>query len=322
MNKFFLIIPFITLLACGSQEEKQTTQQRLSTPSYRGAMISPRPSAEAVRHAVSLGANILRYQMVIASNVADAGDCNVYRSEISSYLDYFETIDELAPHWILDLHTPLGGLANNRHRIFDRPDLQECTVQLWKDIATRMASNPHILAFELLNEPLGSPSEVNSLMRRMRTAVRSVTTSKPVIIATRHHSAEYFRYMPYYEDKFTWYAFHFYYPGKFTHHGIFTPSNRLARYGQDGKAKMLENLKQVLAWKKKYPRANIWVTEFGASVFTEENSRYRWFRDAISIWEANKINWTFHAIYECDCWSPFAHQSVISLLITRWRKNQ
>jgi len=315
MPHLFLLM---LLVACSNAPAPEPIK-RSASARYRGAMIAPMPHPEHVSHTISLGANILRYQMLIPNERALTMSCDEYRSDINGYLNHFDTIQHLSPNWILDLHTPIGGMTNLRHHIFDRPDLQECIVQLWKDVAIRMHTNSRIVVFELLNEPLGTPAEVSSLMERMRNAVRSVTT-KPVMIAPRHHSVEFFNRVKYYRDPNTWYAFHFYFPGKFTHHGIFTPSNRLAKYGSDGKTRMLTYMKQVLDFKKKYPKAKIWVTEFGASIYTEEISRYRWFRDTISIWEANNFNWTFHAIYECPCWSPFHHASVIDLLVNRWNR--
>jgi hypothetical protein len=288
---------------------------------YRGAMIGPKPSPEDVAHTVSLGANVLRYQIWILDSEAQVMTCKEYHARVLDYVEYFKQISDSAPNWIIDLHTPLGGYVDGEHPLFKSEDKKACTALLWKAIASSLSTHPRVLAFELLNEPLGPHGEVADLMDRLRSAVREYSR-KPVIITTRHHNAEAFKYLRYYRDRNTWYAFHFYDPGKFTHHGIFTPSERLATYNSRTRKPRLEALlRNVFEFKRKHPKAVIWVTEFGASIYTEERSRRRWFYDMISIWEKNNINWTFHAIYECFCWSPFVHPSVANLIFARWKKN-
>lgn len=92
---------------------------------------------------------------------------------------------------ILDLHGAPGRQSGEHHTghkgvdtLFKDPANVERTVEVWKRLASRYKNHPEIAAFDLLNEPTGSPNEatLHLVYDRLYREVRKIAPDKMLII--------------------------------------------------------------------------------------------------------------------------------------------
>jgi endoglucanase len=98
---------------------------------------------------------------------------------------------------ILDLHAAPGGQTGVNHDdgpgfplVFYVPRYRELTIELWRRLALHYRDEPTILGYDLLNEPISPYNDeaylnprLEPLYREIVTAIRSVDSTHPVILA-------------------------------------------------------------------------------------------------------------------------------------------
>jgi hypothetical protein len=286
------------------------------------------PSRADVQGLIDIGATVARYQIYYDWNAVKFATCDQYTANTRHYTNYLQTLLDLNIKWVVDLHVPFGGRENSQDIVFLDKVKQDCMANVWLEIASKFKNNDKIFAYDLYNEPLGAHRDISDFMHRLRSVVRSIDTDKIVIVAPYQHSAKYFGKLKVYpKDLKTWYSFHFYDPGSFTHYGGSTPSNKAARYPQNGQSQSeriarLEStfLTEVITFQRKNPKAKIYLGEFGSSIYTDKASRFRWYNDVSKIANARFDAWTFHAWREWEGWSIENQPKLVRLVSNRLRE--
>ncbi len=121
---------------------------------------------------------------------------------------------------ILDLHCAPGGQNPNNisdsdgvARLWLDPAHQELTVQLWKELARRLADDPAVAGYDLLNEPVlpggMNPGVLRSLYERIAAAIREVDARHPIIVEGNWYATDLSGLTPPFDDNLI-YSFHKY----------------------------------------------------------------------------------------------------------------
>ncbi len=186
---------------------------------------------------------------------------------------------------VLDLHAAPGGQGNDLNIAdadIDKPSLwtseanQQKTVALWKEIARRYANEPIVAGYDILNEPnFGFTDSVNDkhglaekineplkkLMIAITQAIRSVDKKHIIIIEGNGWGNNYNGLLPVWDNNMVL-SFHKYW-----------------NYNTQ------QAIQHILDTRTKF-NIPVWVGETG------ENSNV-WFTQAIKLFDANNIGWTW-----------------------------
>jgi hypothetical protein len=218
---------------------------------------------------------------------------------------------------VVDLHSPPGGrFANKDMAMFFEPLYQDHFVAVWERIARRYKGNPAIWGYDLVNEPVQaepSPAGVADYLGtqvRAAKAIRAIDAERPIFIEScQWDSADGFRELDPVEVPNLVYQVHMYYPGSFTHQGVFSPAPEggIAYPGElDGRRLDKEALRRHLQPVRDFQLAynvHIYVGEFSAIRWAPGDSAYQYLRDCIAIFEEYGWDWSYHAYREWDGWS-------------------
>lgn len=279
-------------------------------------MLSPTPSLADMQDAKNLGANIFRYQIFIEHLTAQ-NQPDVYNETFARIDQILDFSTKNGVKVVLDLHLPPGGFrpmgSIHVHEHFFDPEKQRLIIEFWRNAAARYSGHPALYGYDLLNEPAfkgaKSPNclDLNSLYRVITQAIRSVDKRTPIIIESPFGDVPNLRKLRPLRDRKVIYSIHFYYPLSLTHQRIpgrteyQTPiSYPTAKFDKNRLKKHLQTL--VLFQRKN--KAKIYIGEFSCIRWAPNNSAANYVRDSISLFEANKWDWTYHAWRECECWSP------------------
>jgi endoglucanase len=132
---------------------------------------------------------------------------------------------------VLDLHTPIGGFWLDptsdqvSFDIWTDEDLQQQNADMWRQIGTRYAAEPHIAAYDLLNEPVTvdeDGQQWKDLAAELVAAVREVDPNHLLVIGGIYgvdgkYGATGIDSHFLVDDDNVVYDFHFYEPIKYTH---------------------------------------------------------------------------------------------------------
>ncbi len=292
-------------------------------PRLRGAMVSPDVTA-ADLHVLGgeWHANLIRYQLywVTPDGRYDGWrDPAAYDAWLEGRLTH---LDALLPacrreglRVVVDLHTPPGGnilLPGYAWPLFQDKAYQDKFARVWDKIARRYRGNPTVWGYDLANEPIeGDMAEGlldwHALATRTALAVRRIDPAHAIIIEPGpgggYDELKYFAPLP---VPGVVYSVHMYEPGAFTMQGV-TPDRPLG-IPYPGKingvlwyrAQMTRSLQTVADYQKHYHVA-IYIGEFSAIRWA--SGARDWLRDAISIFEQNGWDWSYHAFREWQGWS-------------------
>ncbi|MCK9409153.1 MAG: cellulase family glycosylhydrolase [Bacteriovoracaceae bacterium] len=103
---------------------------------------------------------------------------------------------EIGLYVILDMHCAPGGQTGDniddsegQPFLFDSPEAQQLTIDLWKEIARRYANEPTVIGYDLLNEPIATYFDASKynpglepLYKRITAAVRDVDTNHIIFL--------------------------------------------------------------------------------------------------------------------------------------------
>ena len=291
----------------------------------RGCMLPSRPTTEDdIETLHRWGATLVRFQIVRGFGKIGVGtDLDEYFQWLDDRLDNLE--DVLG--WCaardmkvcVDLHSPPGGNGGLRQAeqyvLFDDDRHAAAFVEAWRHIARRFAGHPALYGYDLVNEPnQRGPAKNNywDLQRRAAEAVREIDPSAPIVVEANLSDAPVaFRYLSPLALDNVIYEVHFYSPGDYTHQGVgnrprHSEGRPLAWPGvsPEGRAWDREHMRRVLKPVRDFQlrhRCRIYVGEFSAVAWAP--GAEKWLRDAISIFEENGWDWTYHAFREWPPWS-------------------
>ncbi|MDF3128564.1 cellulase family glycosylhydrolase [Kiritimatiellaeota bacterium B1221] len=224
---------------------------------------------------------------------------------------------------IIDFHFLPGGREENGDaRLFYDPQLQEQFVGYWEEIARRFKDHPALYAYDLMNEPVQrreSPEGVDNwygLQVRTAQAVRKIDPKTFITFETDEwcNPNGYLTLEPL-DLPGIIYQVHSYWPGGYTHQGIFTDQGiakdvdskeSLAAYpgmisGQYvDKAALRKSLQPVRDFQLAYD-VPIYAGEFSVVRWAPGGAQF--LDDLISIFEEYGWDWTYHAFREYGGWS-------------------
>lgn len=240
---------------------------------------------------------------------------------------------------VLDIHEAPGFTFTNdlekatehRNVLFDAPQVQDRFVALWETIATRYASAPVPVIFELLNEvTLPTNEKWNPLVERLHAAIRAITPDVPIMIGGTHNNAvRGLEGLVVVEDPATIYTFHTYEPLLFTHQNAYwavAPRTWGQSPSYPGELPLLEDflneypefrgqyadvvgryldrdyLAEVLAPALAFADATgkpLYCGEFGVAEWIDPGSRRRWLADLVGLLREHGIGsalWSYKAM--------------------------
>lgn len=145
-----------------------------------------------VEMVASLGLNVIRVPIFYLNVETDVEGENRFEEE------GFQMLDRLAlwarkhkVYLILDMHGAPGGQNAEWHsglpdggKLWTRPECVEKTARLWQAIASYFADDPHIAAYDLLNEPMTveTSEQYREVHDRIYRAIREVDKRHIIII--------------------------------------------------------------------------------------------------------------------------------------------
>ncbi|OGV69531.1 MAG: hypothetical protein A3K19_13920 [Lentisphaerae bacterium RIFOXYB12_FULL_65_16] len=216
---------------------------------------------------------------------------------------------------VVDLHSPPGGrYENSDMAMFYEAVYQEHFVKVWERMATRYRGNPAVWGYDLVNEPVQSepsPAGLGDYLGaqvRAARAIRAIDPVTPIIIESdQWDSASAYADLVPVDVPNVVYQVHMYYPGTFTHQGVYGSVTGVTYPGQvDGKpldkAALRRHLQPVRDFQLAY-NVHIYVGEFSAIRWAPGDSAFQYLRDCIDIFEEYGWDWSYHAYREWDGWS-------------------
>jgi endoglucanase len=293
-------------------------------------MVAPYAPAQDVREVLELGANLIRYQIVDPSGAAGRMEAYDYTVWVRNHLAYI--MDELLPtlegpdRLVVDLHTPPGGYliepgkAPTYAMYTVQPWHRETFKDAWQIIVEWLGDQPKVLAFDLLNEPAGTPHQITALYRNTIKRIRGTGCTVPCIVSTPYGDPARVKDLYVYPKAHNvWYQVHMYEPLNVTHQGVNGfPVGKVYPGPQTGLARM----QKVLLPFKRFLNVNHvrgFVGEFSISSYADAVSRANYARDAISCFEEMGVEWCWHAWREAAVWQP--SDDVLVTLMKAWEKN-
>lgn len=291
-------------------------------PRLRGAMISPRVTAEDLR---VLGgqwkANHVRWQLLwggFPHGPADRGDLDAYNAWLESALDHLDGLlpvcKELRIRVAVDLHTPPGGRDEaSQCRMFHEARFQEAFVGVWEKIARRYRGNATVWGYDLVNEPVEGvvPEGLldwRGLAERTARRVRQLDPDHAILVEPAPwgspEALDWFEPLP---VPGVVYSVHMYQPHQFTHQGIHGNPRGVQYPGvvqgkYYDKAALRRILDPVVRFQRDY-NVHIYIGEFSAIRWAPGDSAFQYLRDVIDIFEEHGWDWAYHAFREWDGWS-------------------
>lgn len=292
-------------------------------PRLRGAMVSPDVTPDDLR---VLGgqwhANLIRYQLYW---VTSDGRFDGWRdpAAFDAWLDgRLAHLDSILPacrryglYVVVDLHSPPGGnimLPGGAWPLFQEKRYQNKFLQVWDKIARRYRGNPTVWGYDLANEPIeGDVADGlmnwHTLATRAARLVRHLDPDHAIIVEPgpggSYDQLKYFTPLP---VRGVVYSVHMYEPGTYTMQGVTPdqPTGVVYPGKIDGvywdRAQMAKSLTTVAEYQRHYHVA-IYIGEFSAVRWAPGAAQY--LRDAISIFERNGWDWSYHAFREWQGWS-------------------
>ena len=292
-------------------------------PRLRGAMVSPDVTPDDLR---VLGgewhANLIRYQLywVTPDGRYDGWrDLAAYDAWLNGRLKHLDSLLPACRKYglrvVVDLHTPPGGniaLPGYAWPLFQERRYQDKFLRVWDQLARRYKGNRTVWGYDLANEPIqGNVADGlmdwHTLATRAAQSVRRIDPAHAIIVEPGpgggYDQLAYFAPLP---VRGVVYSVHMYEPGTFTMQGV-TPGTPVgvAYPGKiDGilwdRAQMAKSLATVVEYQRHYHVA-IYIGEFSAIRWAPGAAQY--LADAISIFEKNGWDWSYHAFREWQGWS-------------------
>lgn len=306
-------------------------------PRFRGVMSPARKmQADDFEEMSRMGVSLLRYQMVRDwGKLHVNSDLDDFNAWLDRKLDHLETVvlpaaERYGFKVVIDMHSPPGGRNSGKEmEMFFDARYALAFRDAWMKIARRFSGNPHLYAYDLVNEPKQvRPTQKGmgylELQYEIAKAIRTVDPVTPISVESNFNcNLDTFGFMEPLPLKDIVYQVHFYWPMKYTHQGIGSNKNVAGlKYPDAARGWTKECLRARMSTVREFQRrfgAKIYVGEFSVCAWAEGGARY--LEDCISLFEEYGWDWTYHAFRESDCWSV-EHQgsgmeSLVSVPTTR-----
>jgi endoglucanase len=261
---------------------------------------------------VALGANHVR--IFIEAHREPVGELYGISSQQLQALD--QTLVELEQRGLyLVLVASFGPDA--RGPLFESSRLQTSAVQLWQQLAQRLAGRAVVAGFDIVNEPV--PPGLTYAIRQERwlafasrvvQAVRAVDAERVLVIESAPDATpESFgnlRPLPFADLV---YSLHSYHPFNFTHQTVMKEYPQPRAYpetGADGKssaAALVESLQATARFAREH-QAAIYVGEFSAVRWAPDASAARYVADSIAQFVRHGWSWSYHEFRAWHGWDP------------------
>ena len=265
-----------------------------------------------------MGVTLLRYQMIRGwGKLHVNSDLDDFNAWLDGKLDHLETVvlpaaEKYGFKVVIDLHSPPGGRNRGKEmEMFFNARYASAFKEAWMRIARRFRGNPHLYAYDLVNEPKQvRPTQKGmgylELQCEVAKAIRTVDPVTPISVESNFNcNLDTFGFMEPLPLKDIIYQVHFYRPMKYTHQGIGSNKNVSGlKYPDPSRGWTKECLRARLSTVREFQRrfgAKIYVGEFSVCAWAEGGARY--LEDCISLFEEYGWDWTYHAFREADCWS-------------------
>jgi aryl-phospho-beta-D-glucosidase BglC (GH1 family) len=292
-----------------------------AAPRLRGAMVSPRTTADDLRILAGWKANHIRFQLTwggFPRSPADQGDLAAYDAWLESTLAHLDELlplcRELGIKVLIDLHTPPGGRNDaNECRMFHERRLQEAFLAVWDKIARRYRGEEAVWGYDLVNEPVEGEVgkellDWRSLALRAAQQIRRLDPDHAIVVEPAPWgsptSLDWFEPLP--VDGIV-YSVHMYQPHAFTHQGVYDAPTGINYPGViDGRhydrAELRKALQPAIDYQRDYG-VHIYIGEFSAIRWAPGDSAENYLRDCIELFEEQGWDWAYHAFREWDGWS-------------------
>lgn len=292
-------------------------------------LVSSRVSAQTVVRGVNLGqigpsdvnalgawkANVARFNLWWGYN-ADNADNATYQAWIDSEMIRLDALlPSLAENKIkvvVNLITPPGGYSiregQPQYRTFAEKWAQDALVETWVKLATHYKGNKNIWGFDILNEPATRQrpknlKDWNALALILAKRIRSIDPSRTIIVESEYGVTKHFARLKKLPLQNIVYSTHAYQPWGFVHQGLYGVPLNISYPDTKWNKKALQKVFQPVVDFQKKNKVPIYVGEFSVVRWAPGKSGYNYLKDMITIFEANKWSWTYHAFREADCWS-------------------
>jgi endoglucanase len=212
---------------------------------------------------------------------------NLLTSAPGAYIESgFATIDSLLAwceanslYLILDLHCAPGGQNSGNisdymgyPSLWESPDYQQWTAELWKELARRYATRSWIGGYDLLNETAwtfsGGNKPLRDLLVRITDSIRTVDQNHMIFAEGNWYATDFSNLTPAWDANMAW-SFHKYW----------NPNDYAAFQG-------------YLSLRASTNRP-LWMGESG------ENSN-QWFTNALTLMEAYQIGWSWWTLKKIE----------------------
>ena len=290
-----------------------------SLPRLRGAMVSPRATADDLRtFGRDWKANVIRWQLFGFKPRFDTGDLKEYNARLTEELKKLDAAvkvcQEVGLMVVVDLHTGPGHWASGQRGLFANAACQKRFVEIWEHIARRYKGVKCVWGYDLLNEPLENSvaegmADWQDLAERAARAIRKIDATRAIIIEPAPWGGpEALEQLQPIDVPNVVYSVHMYRPHPFTHQGVHNRADKPLRYpGVIGgrtwdKAALAAALKPVIDFQEAHG-VHIFLGEFSAIRWAPDGSAHRYIRDCIELFEKHRWDWTYHAFREWSGWS-------------------
>ena len=339
MKQFMLLaLTLGALAACGKKDTPEPEPKPTPTPEQparparlRGFMVARVEDVNegTIRDAAAWGANIIRLQ-VCPVKYASSVNRNIWEA-LPVYLERIDQrlkwAKERGMKVVIDLHEPpVNAYKDPGYPAFwNDPQVRDCFIRFWRALATRFkdpAYNEIVYGYDIYNEPAEWVRGTDHVPHRWRAmapeivrTIRAIDRDVWIIYEPGPwNGPDNYRGLKPLADKRVMYSLHFYLPGAFTHQGVnkATRQEAVASLGveypdkingrQWDKAALERELQIVDEFQRRY-NVPIFVGEFSVVRWAPTPSAVRWLTDVISLFEARKWPWCYHAFREWDGWS-------------------
>lgn len=255
------------------------------------------------------GSNVIRYPIMWGVSGAPLSlSKSDFEAGLWHHIDkikrLYPALDAKGMKLIIVLHHPWGGLqrvaktGRKENKIFSDAIYRAAFLEHWQ-ILTRMFNNdPHILAFELINEPVAASTQRNYLPLMLETAraVRAIDPSRTIIIMHMTESLKYMRDMRPLDLENIWYGAHMYLPMRVTHYGL--QGNYSLVKWRPSKSRIKKYMNPARQFFLKYKKPVI-ITEWAVTNYDPEN-QYKYSKDFLEVMEEWGWPWVHNG--DADVW--------------------
>lgn len=257
----------------------------------------------------AMGVNLVRTGI----SLTRCDQCSTYAvpPEHLAAVDYVVTM--AMKHHIYVILTLVPEKPENA-RYWHDPDLQRSIIDVWVMLAKRYKGISSMGGFDLINEPAAPGSAVEASRRfadfagRLINAIRAADPERMIVYEPAPRAHTIYAFKPILDNPLPFknivYSTHFYPPMEVTSQGIVTPQRGVTYPNSEwNKERLSERLDLIRQFLRKY-NLPFYIGEFSCTRFAPEETRTRWVKDALELFEAEGWSWTYHAYRGWDGYDP------------------